>query len=175
MNEQNKIYQLTCLFSPLLSSEESDKLVQKIKKEITDREGSFDLPSAFLVKENLTKKRLSYPIKKEQEALFININFTAPAEAIGQIVNQIGSEKDVLRCLATLEKKSKPKPQPDKNEFDFEFVDKVEPLVKKEIEPEKQIEKKEEETTEEEIPDKSSKAKVKIEELDKKLEEILNQ
>jgi len=170
MNEQNKIYQLTCLFSPLLSSEESDKLVQKIKKEITDREGSFDLPSAFLVKENLTKKRLSYPIKKEREALFININFTAPAEAIGQIVNQIGSEKDVLRCLATLEKKSKPKPQPAKNEFDFEFVDKVEPLIKKEVEPKQEVK-----ITEEKIPEKTSKEKVKLEELDKKLEEILNQ
>ena len=102
MTEQNKTYQLACLFSPLLSSEETDQLNQKIRKEIAAKGGSF--VGANVLNHYLVKKKLSYPINKHQEAFFLNLDFVSPAESISKIISQINSEKDVLRCLIIVKK-----------------------------------------------------------------------
>ncbi|MEA2113193.1 MAG: 30S ribosomal protein S6 [Patescibacteria group bacterium] len=194
MNEENKTYQLNCLLSPLLSPEELSKLVQKIKREITGQEGS--LVGEGVSAANPAKKRLAYPINKYQEAFFLNVDFVFPIQSVSQLKEQIASEENVIRCLIATKKKQAPQVEKTKDAFDFEMIDKIEPLSTKEISPREEITSKEEikkneakdapleskRPTEQEaalkkdIPvEKQAKEKVKIEELDKKLEEILNQ
>lgn len=167
MNQENKTYRLTCLFSPLLGLEELGKLVQEIKKEITDQEGFFIGKEVSAV--NLIKKRLTYPIKKYQEAFFLNINFFLPAQLIEQFKKQITLKENIIRSLVSIQKKEKVQEEKIEESFNFEMIDKVEPLSEertkiKEIAPKEDLTER-----------KSVKEKVKIEELDKKLEEILNQ
>lgn len=183
MNENDKTYQLTCLFSPLSTTEELNKIVQKIKDGITTQGGSFvgeEISTA-----NLVKKRLAYPINKHQEAFFLNINFVYPIKLISEFKDKFLSEGNIIRFLIAIkEKEKKQSEKKAKDSFNFELVDKVEPLSEKKnamvekITPETEIK---EPVAKEAVPEKDIstekvvKEKVKIEELDKKLEEILNQ
>lgn len=163
MNEENKKYQLVCLFSPHLSYEELGKLVQEIKKEITDQEGL--LVGREVSAANLIRKKLAYPINKHQEAFFLSADFVFPIQSINRLKKQIASKKNIIRCLITIKEKEKIQTKKAEEFFDLGMVDKVEPISKqKAVLPEKDVPAKRE-----------IKEKVKIEELDKKLEEILNQ
>ena len=163
MNEENKKYQLTCFFSTLSSPEELDKIIKKIKNEIIAQEGSFI--GAEVSTANLVKKRLAYPINKHQEAFLLNINFVFPIKLINAFKEQFLSEENIIRFLIVVKAKERKQPEKVKDSFDFELVDKVELLSKPEIK---------DATPKKDIPvEKTVKEKVKIEELDKKLEEIL--
>ena len=181
MNEENKTYQLTCLFSALSSPEELSKIIKKIKDKITAQGGSF--VGAEVSTANLIKKRLAYPIDKHQEAFLLNINFVFPIKLINTFKEQFLSEENIIRFLVTVKEKERKQPEKKaEDSFDFELVDKVQPFSKKEDAPqekimtEKEIKKPETKETapKKDIPAKKAvKEKVKIEELDKKLEEIL--
>ena len=162
MTEENKTYQLTYLLSPLLEQKKLEEISQKIKKWIIEKGGSLS------EKENLSpgfKKNLAYPLKKYRQAFYFNLNFLLASQMIGQFSEQLNLEKDILRHIITIKKKMKSKPIQEA--IDHKIVDRIEPLVAKEIPL------SEKPTPEKSPPEK--KEKVKIEELDKKLEEILNQ
>ncbi len=182
MNEENKTYQLVCLFSPHLSHEELGKLVQEIKKEITDQEGL--LVGKEVSAANLIKKKLAYLINKHQEAFFLSADFVFPIQSINQLKKQIASKKNIIRCLITVKEKEEPQTKKAEEFFDLGMVDKIEPISKQEDvlwEKTAAKEKVEEPEFKKTMPEKNVpikkaiKEKVKIEELDKKLEEILNQ
>jgi len=162
MDQKNKLYQLTCLFPPTVTSEKIDQLVDKIKDGITSCGGSLsdEIPSS-----NPIKKTLAYPIKKCREAFYFTLNFVLPIQAVNELNKQLSSNDNILRHLIaqTRPPQSQIKPKKEQKEsLDFGIVDKIEPLPK--------------EKTPAIISDqKEKKEKVKIEELDKKLEEILNQ
>ena len=170
MNEENKTYQLVCLLSPLLSPEELGRLVQEIKKEITDQEGLFVGKEVSAA--NLIRKRLAYPIKKHQEAFFLSADFVFPIQLINRFKKQIASKKDIIRCLISVKEKEEIQTKKTEEFFDLGMVDKIEPISKQKAE-EPEVKKT---APEKDAPVKKTvKEKVKIEELDKKLEEILNQ
>jgi len=180
MNEENKTYRLTCLFSALSATEELSKTIQKIKDGITAQGGSF--VGEEVSASNLVKKRLAYPINEHQEAFLLNINFVYPIKLISEFKDQFLSEENIIRFLIAVKEKEKKQPEKIKDVFNFELVDKVEALPEKEnISQEKITAETEKPETEEAAPkkdvptEKIVKEKVKIEELDKKLEEILNQ
>ena len=108
---------------------------------------------------------MAYPIKKCQEAFYFSLNFVLPIQAVNELNKQLSSNDNILRHLIaqTRPPQSQIKPKKEQKEsLDFGIVDKIEPLPK--------------EKTPAIISDqKEKKEKVKIEELDKKLEEILNQ
>jgi len=172
MNEENKTYQLTYLLSPLLEQKKLEETSQKIKKWIIEKGGSLS------EKENLSpglKKNLAYPLKKHRQAFYFNLNFLLAGQLINQLSQQLNLEKDILRYFIITKKKTKYKPIQEA--INHKIVDRIEPLVAKEIP-----------LFEKPIQDKTppvkklarggsapGREKVKIEELDKKLEEILNQ
>lgn len=189
MNQETKSYQLTCLFSPLLNQSSLEEIIQNIKKEIIAQGGSVsgtlpqtnhqtnleqDKEETGLT--NLIKKTLTYPIKKYQEAFYLSLNLLLPAQTIDQFSQKINSDKNILRCLivAKQELKSKPKKDIDYNKI----VEKIEPLLPEKSIPISQsqpLSDIKEEPAHKQAAASDSKKKVKIEELDKKLEEILNE
>jgi ribosomal protein S6 len=169
MNPKTKSYQITCLFSPLLEQAKLNEIIRKIKQAIADLGGSISSLETETSLANLIKKKLSYPIKKHQEAFYSSWRFSLPPAALNQFQQQLDSEDDIIRYLITV--KEKPKSKTAKESFDFKLVDKIEPLSAKGKVSDRAIsDKKPEKKT-----DRPAKEKVKIEELDKKLEEILNE
>jgi len=154
MTEKNKTYQLTYLLSPILEQKGIEEISQKIKKWIIEKGGSLS------EKENLSpgfKKNLAYPIKKYHQAFYLNFNFLLASKMVKQFNNQLNLEKDILRHFIITKQKIKSKPI--QKTMNYKIVDRIEPLVDEKSSPVK----------------KQKVEKVEIEELDKKLEEILNQ
>jgi len=165
MDQKNKLYQLTCLFSPAIADGKLDQLVDKIKSGITSCGGSL---SNEVPLSNPIKKTLAYPIKKCQEAFYFSLNFVLPVQTVNELNKQLSSNNNIIRYLITnraQDKSSQSQIRPrekQKESLDFKIIDKIEPLPR--------------EKTPAIISDqKEKKEKIKIEELDKKLEEILNQ
>jgi len=156
MTEENKPYQLNILFSPLLEQNKVEEIIEKIRQKITAESGSFSGEKSLL------RRRLAYPIKKHSEAFACVFNFLLPSGMVNKIEKYLGSEKNIIRHLVTVRKI--PKAKPLKEKIDLKMIDKIEPFKERII-------------TEEEPVKKTlfKKEKVKIEELDKKLSEILNQ
>ncbi|MFH1460940.1 MAG: 30S ribosomal protein S6 [Patescibacteria group bacterium] len=147
MIEQAKQYQISCLFPPSLNQDQLQQAVNKVKQIITDQGGSFSLE-----KENLPyPQRLAYPINKQLEAFHLNLAFSFPAQSINQLYQYLNLEDSLLRYIITSQKQPEAKPE---KEIDYsKMIEKIEPFK--------------------EAPTK--KEKTKFEDLDKKLEEILNQ
>ncbi|MBL7053219.1 MAG: 30S ribosomal protein S6 [Candidatus Portnoybacteria bacterium] len=162
MNE-NKSYQLTCLFLSSLDQGKIDEIIQKIKGLITVENGSISETTEPI------KKNLAYPIKKQLEAFYWSSSFLLSDQKINEFRQQLDLEKNILRYLINIKKtETDPiKKETIKKPLN-EMIDKIEPL--KEM-PLGEMAKK---PIEKEISS-DTKKKVKIEELDKKLEEILNQ
>lgn len=91
------------------------------------------------------KRKLSYPIKKEKEGYFISLDFLLSSDKLEKLNHQLKLEKDILRYLIISKKIRKLRPM----------------RVKKFKERIKMAER--------------PKEKVKLEELDKKLEELLKE
>lgn len=165
-NQEKKLYQLTCLFKVSTDSEKINKAIEEIKKiasSESDSEKNYSSEPA--------RRRISYQIKKEIEAIYWDFFFYASPDMVKKIEKNLRMKDSLLRFILFKKKEIKAKPKLDKKDIDFKIIDKIEPLSKKKIEetikeiPE-EIPKKEEDKTKE---------KTKIEDLDKKLEEILNQ
>jgi len=141
-----KQYQLTSIVSPLLDQAGLTELVQKIKKWISDLGGS-------LKEEKITKRNLSYPVKKYEQAFYANLNFILSPTEIAELQKKLKLEENILRYLIVGLKPESIRPEP---------LDLARAKFKK-APPQR------EETLLE------AKPKVKLEELDKKLEEILKE
>jgi len=155
MSQETKSYQLRLIFSPLSEKEKIKGTVESLRKKIEASGGVVlkEIPS--LASEN-RKVRFFYPIKKYLEGYYQTLTFSAPADLISQIESYLRQENSVLRSMLTLNKIRKTKPA--RKTLDFKMIDKIEP-IKEEIAVEKKP--------------KVRKEKVKLEELDKKLKEIL--
>lgn len=157
MNEEKKSYQLTCFVSPDLKEEKLNEVIKKIEQLITGNEGAVQYTGTPV------KKSLPYKIKKHQDAFYFLLNFLLPASGIRKICRKLNLEKRLLRYLITVQKQLKEndrlkKSRRIKKELDFKMIDRIEPIFPPE--PTVRAEKKE---------------KVRIQELDKKLDEILNE
>ena len=70
-----------------------DEVKKGINSVITDNSG-------MIVKEgNIVKKRLAYPIKKENEALYYEVVFDAEPASVPKMVSQFRINTDVLRTI----------------------------------------------------------------------------
>lgn len=135
-----KYYELSYLIKPDLSEEEAQKTHQEIISSIQTKEGLLD---ASL---DPKKIRLSYPIKKAEEAYLATIIFYLKKESINSFQKELKENKDILRFLVFVRKKPKATTEPSKQEV------KIKP----------------EETIKMEKPKKAE-----LKDIDKKLEEIL--
>jgi len=173
MVKDTKQYQITLIFPPSFNQETLDQAVQKIKKLITDQGGVFSPaergnqrtePSAQL-------KKLSYPIDKHQEAFYLTYDLFLPVSTIDTLKQQLNLDNDLIRYLITIKDIVKEKPEPI---IDYsEMIEKIEKIEKIDQAPMPASTQRGEQDR---GPGRSvGKTKSQIEDLDKKLEEILNE
>lgn len=89
----NRNYELVVILDPEVKAEEQEKLLAKIKKQITDSDGK-----ASPVQE-MGKKELAYPIKKRNAGNFYLVQFSAPAAAVSSLRQKMLLEERILRYL----------------------------------------------------------------------------
>ncbi len=97
-----KAYELSILFHPDLEMN-LDPAVDKIKKLIESNGGK------ITKEENEGKKRLAYPINKQDFAVYYYFNVELPAEAPGKISSVLNITDEVIRYLLVREDELKSK------------------------------------------------------------------
>lgn len=181
--EENKTYQLTLFLPASLNEMEARETIQKIRQMIEQKGGEikkapvFEISVAEGKSEKISldkfKKELAYPVKKHRVVFCFNIDFNLNKELTADFRNQLKLEKTVIRFLIATKR-----PVADATEsFSTAKLDeKIDSLIDREIPlPQKLTERiaEPELTPETALP--AGQSKTKIEDLDKKLEEILNQ
>lgn len=173
--ENQRQYELTLVLSPRLEEKDIEFFEQEIEKDIKGLGG--DLKK----KGKLERRDLSYPIKKFNSGYYQIINFLFNPEKLEELSVVLKHKKDILRYMINfVEEPSFVKAEKD--------GDKARKKKKPELKAEK-IREIAKEITEEEVEEIKKKAKegkpkvgppqaekdkeVKLEEIDKKLEEIL--
>ena len=181
MNEETKKYQLVLIISPLADQDRLNQLIESVKKWVNGKGGSISEETAATEKKE--QKKLAYPIQKFQSAFQEIIDFILPSQLIGELNNFLNLEEDIIRYMIAIQKPKGAKSTSSKNKLaqkkfqkiiDYKTGRKIGEIVNpadQEIRKEESREKKE---IKKEAPE-GKKDKVKIEELDKKLEEILKE
>ena len=159
MNENTKQYQIMMVFPPVLNPKELEEAIGRTKQIIIDHEGSF---SENKITPEPQLKKLSYPINKYEEAFYLTINFSLPMKSMEEVNKQLNLGNDLIRYVITMHNKKRIIPE---QTIDYnKMIEKVEPIRQEPIK-QKSILKK---------PIKRI-IKSEIEDLDKKLEEILSE
>lgn len=158
MEENLRQYELNYFLSPYLSEEEVSTFFNKIKNFLNEIQGKteeFREPKI---------QKLAFSLKGHSEGYFGEIKFLAEPEKIPELEKKLKLETNILRfsILTVLPKKQRPE----------------KPMKKPRIRPAEPntIEEKEEKKTEakeKEAKPETKKEKVKLEEIDKKLDEII--
>lgn len=94
-----RVYELVLILDPELKAEEQKKLLEKVKKFISDAEGEISNSN------ELGKKDLAYPIKKSRTGVFYMFDLTAPAEKVPSLKQKIQLEEKILRYLLTVDER----------------------------------------------------------------------
>lgn len=172
------------LFLPIsLGESEAKETIQKIAQMIEQKGGEikkspvFEISIAEGKSEKISldkfKKELAYPIKKNLSVFCFNIDFTLSEELMADFQNQLKLEKAVIRHLIMAKSPIAKSPESISG---AKLDEKIESLIEQEIPlSDKPIEIAAEPELAPENPLPAGQSKSKIEDLDKKLEEILNQ
>jgi len=182
MSEENqKQYELILILSPNLSDEEFNILEKEIQKNIEELEGK-------IVKQNKPEKReLAYPIKKFNIGYYLIVSLLINPQRLAEFKSGLDHHKNILRyIIAFVEKEKTIKNKPEKLtkvggvlKLEKEDQEKDQPLAdvkksilskKKEARKEKEEEKKREEKQKK---SEEKKKKTTLEDIDKKLDDIL--
>ena len=126
-----KTYELTYLISPEISEKDIEVLQEKIKSLIQEGKGSVSRVG------RLTKKKLYYPIKNNEEAFLADLAFLLEPAKLAGLEKKLKVEKQIIRYLISI----KPLPKKPKK-IRVKPKKLLEPKVKVEL---KEIEKKLEE------------------------------
>ncbi|MFH0852421.1 MAG: 30S ribosomal protein S6 [bacterium] len=141
------MYELTYIINPNLSEQEVAAQTDKVRGFINGFGG--EIKNEKLME----KRRLAYPVKKQGYGFYVTIEFNLQPENVAEVDGKIKLEQAVLRHLLITKEIIKETPR---KPYMARLKEKPAPGVFKTIPPEKQ-------------------EKVKIEEIDKKLEELLEQ
>ncbi|OGD32597.1 30S ribosomal protein S6 [Candidatus Azambacteria bacterium RIFCSPHIGHO2_02_FULL_52_12] len=158
-SEVKKTYELSYFITPEVKDEEVVAYAQKIKDFVT---GEKEEKTEITREEMPSKRRLAYPIEHKKQGYFGFMHFAASPEKLKEVKNKLVLDNNILRHLIiVVDKKqvahmTRPAPR----------VAAVKQPVQAEID--KEVFKKGHTVSQQE------ENKVEFEELDKKLEEILN-
>lgn len=133
-----KLYEISYLISAKLTEEKAKNLSEKLITSIQEIGG------ILAEIKNPNKRKLAYPIKKENEGYLTSLNFYLDPESLANLEGKLATDSQILRYIILTKKILK------KAEVPKEL-----PKIKKIMKPEKE--------------------KVELEELEKKLEEILGE
>ena len=143
LEENQRQYEIMFILSPELKEEHFVSFEEEIKTTIEKLGGT-------LKKKGVPERRnLAYPIKKFQSGYYLVINFLISPEKLKELPPTLKHKKEILRYITVLVPEKKLRPVSRK---------KVEPKTEKVEKPQKKITKE---------------GKIQLEEIDKKLEEIL--
>ncbi len=146
-NENQKQYEITLILSPELTEEKINSFQEEIKKIIEKLEGS-------LKKIGKPEKRnFSYPIKKFQSGYYLTVDFLLNPEKLDELYSVLKHKKEIIRYIIILVSEEKLRIAPAK---------KMRPKIEK-------IEKPKEKAKEK----IKKKGGIQLEDIDKKLDEIL--
>lgn len=142
---------------------ELEQIIEKINKIVKDHGGEITNNSVF------AKQKLAYPIKGVHQGVYLLVEFDAETQSVKKIDGILRLTNEVLRHMIVSKKKMTPEEIAEEKERQAKIAEKE--TKKKEEEIKKQVEEiKEEKETPKEA---SKKEKVSLEDLDKKLDEIL--
>lgn len=141
------MYELTYIINPNLSDEEVAAQTDKVRSFINGKGGE-------IKNERLNeKRRLAYPIKKQGFGFYVTTEFELQPEHIEDTEKQIKLEQNILRHLLIVKEKIIISPRPAQR---MPKITESRAATEKPLAP-------------------APKEKIKIEEIDKKLEELLEQ
>lgn len=144
-----KTYELTYIISSALGATESDNLKKDLESFIVSKEG------VVLKSEKTMAQPLSYVIKKQSSGYYVILTFQALEDKIKEIKNNIEKNAGILRHLITIKKPVK----------EMKARRTKKPMaIKEKTENSVFVHEK-----------KETDGKVEIEEINKKLEEILSE
>ena len=90
-------YQLVVIFEPETKAEEKEKLLQNIKKIISDK-------GKVKEEKEWGKKELAYPIRKQRMGIFCWISFEGEPVILSTLNKKMRIEDKILRYLIVLAK-----------------------------------------------------------------------
>lgn len=140
-----KFYELTYLLPSKFTEQEVNNFSAKIISFIQEKKGV--LAENPSIKEGLAKRKLVLSIKKEGQGYLASLNFYLDPQEIKALKTKLSSENQVLRCLILAKK-------PFKERKVSKILPQI-PKIKREIKPPLE--------------------KVDLKEIEKKLEEILEE
>lgn len=88
-----KNYEGVFIFSPSIKEEDIEKRLQEIAASIASQKGE------VLKKETLGRRRLAYPILKNQEGVYHILNFKASSEAVNSVKSECRHIPDLIRFM----------------------------------------------------------------------------
>ena len=156
MEQKNKNYELSFWFSSRLSEEEIEKKFDNLLKQLEKRE------ALIIFSQSPQLKQLAYPIKKERNAYFGYIQFELSKDLLVQLEEDLRLNDDLVRFMVL---GVKPKEERKAPSITFRKP------IKKGEEKEEEKSKTQEATKKEPQKEKV----ISLEELDKKLNEILEE
>ncbi len=157
-----KHYELMYILPVKAGSEEDSALVDKVRA-MLQNEGA-----TITSETNLGKKKLAYPIKSLRHGSYILVEFDLPAEKLNRLNNWFRLSTEILRSQII----SKPLKSPEQLAREKAFQEKLMKLQDKENTDKEPAPKTLEKTGTKESKDAAS---VQFDDLDKKIEEILEQ
>jgi len=160
MDKDNKLYEVAYLISPAYSEEEAQNFQQSLKSHVQSLGGVIDNDGEVI------KRRLFYPIGKMTEAHLASFRFLLSPEKISELKMKLNA-KEVLRFLFVLTKRQPARTYRQRIARPMDGQEKIAGLEKIAAPVERKI--KQTETAAPRVEEKAA----HIEEIDKKLEEIL--
>ncbi len=88
-----KNYELLAIFKPSLDSEELDKEVEKISKDVKSFKGSIESI------DKLGRKKLAYDVQSYRDGYFTVINLSIPAESVVDFKRNLKVNENVIRFM----------------------------------------------------------------------------
>ena len=162
-DENQKQYEITLILSPDLREEEINLFQEEFRKNIEKLEGS-------LKKTGKPERRsLSYPIKKFQSGYYLIVNFIFNPEKLEELYSILKHKKEILRYIVVFAPEEKPRPFPEAASL-ASLRSRPADVPKEKVKEKEKVETKVEKKTEKKVEKKS---KIQLEEIDKKLDEIL--
>ena len=145
MEETVKDYELLCILPPGAEGEDLDRTKNDISKVIDKLAGTINFKES-------SKKPLAYPINKEKQGVFLISQVSIMPEKLIDLSKELKANKQILRHLV--------------NQLTIREETERTRTTKRSVRPQKTIVKKEE-------PEKEKPSGETLEEIDKKLDQII--
>ena len=94
-----KNYELMAIFKPSLDSEELDKIVEKITKEVKSYKGSVSSV------DKMGRKKLAYDVQGYRDGYFTTMIISIPGESVVEFKRNLKLNENVLRFMFMEESK----------------------------------------------------------------------